>query len=107
MINGIPVLASNRGGLPEAVGDAGLLFDIPERYTPESRAIPEPSEVQLWVETIIRLWDDPRYHDHWSRLARERAQLWWPDRLAPQYREFFSGLSPQPGPPLVPKDRDR
>jgi glycosyltransferase involved in cell wall biosynthesis len=28
MINGIPVRASNRGGLPETVGDAGLLFDL-------------------------------------------------------------------------------
>ena len=38
MLNGIPVLASKRGGLPEVVGDAGFLFDIPARCTVESGA---------------------------------------------------------------------
>ena len=31
MLNGIPVLASNRGALPETLGGAGFLFDIPAR----------------------------------------------------------------------------
>ena len=58
MLNGIPVLASNRGGLPETIGDAGFLFDIPAKYTPETREVPTAEEVEPWVETIIRLWDD-------------------------------------------------
>ena len=33
MTNGIPVLASNRGGLPETIGDAAPTFDIPAHYT--------------------------------------------------------------------------
>ncbi len=40
MANGIPVLASDRGALPETLGDAGLVFTIPERYTPTNPAIP-------------------------------------------------------------------
>ncbi len=47
MLNGIPVLASNRGALPETIGDAGFLFDIPARYTPESREVPTAEEVAL------------------------------------------------------------
>ena len=42
MTNGIPVLASNRGGLPETIGDAAPLIDIPARYTPETRDCPRP-----------------------------------------------------------------
>ena len=42
MLNGIPVLASNRGALPETIGDAGFLIDIPARYTPETRTCPQP-----------------------------------------------------------------
>ena len=38
MLNGIPVLASRRGGLPEVVGDGGFLFDIPDRCMVETRA---------------------------------------------------------------------
>ena len=33
MANGIPVLASDRGALPETLGDAGFVLTIPERYT--------------------------------------------------------------------------
>ena len=46
--------------------------------------------VEPWVETIIRLWDDAAYYQRCSRAARERAQAWHSDRLAPLYREFFS-----------------
>ena len=40
MLNGIPVLASNRGALPETIGSAGFLLDIPARYTSETRDVP-------------------------------------------------------------------
>ena len=31
MANGIPVIVSSRGALPEVVGDAGIILDIPSR----------------------------------------------------------------------------
>ncbi len=120
MTNGIPVLASNRGGLPETIGGSphpnplpdstrlhpsplpegkgtgGFLFDIPARYTPETRDVPTAEEVAPWVDTIIRLWDDAAEYDRASRAARERAQAWHPDRLAPLYRDFFSRVSRRP-----------
>jgi glycosyltransferase involved in cell wall biosynthesis len=37
MANGIPVMASDRGALPETLGDAGFVFTIPERCTPVER----------------------------------------------------------------------
>jgi glycosyltransferase involved in cell wall biosynthesis len=103
MLNGIPVLASNRGGLPETIGDAGFLFDIPARYTPETRELPTAAEVEPWVEAIIRLWNDAAEYERRSQAARERARQWHPDCLAPLYREFFGSLTHQPGPPLVPR----
>jgi len=104
MTNGIPVLASNRGALPETVGtcprpdplpegEGGFLFDIPARYTPETRDLPSAEEVAPWVETIIRLWDDPMEYGCRSCAGRQRAQAWHPDRLAPPYRDFFSDLA--------------
>ncbi|MBA3316090.1 MAG: glycosyltransferase [Planctomycetaceae bacterium] len=102
MFNGIPVLASNRGALPEVVGEGGYLFEIPARYTPQTRDIPTAEEVEPWIETIIRLWDDPQEYAAACDRARNHAQRWHPDRLAPIYREFFSNLAPQPFPPLAP-----
>ncbi len=104
MLNGIPVLASNRGALPETIGDSGFLFDIPARYTPETRDVPTAEEVAPWVDTIIRLWDDPAEYDRASRAARERAQAWHPARLAPLYRDFFRNVTHQPGPPSAPRE---
>jgi len=103
MLNGIPVLASNRGGLPETVGDGGILFDIPARYTPETRDIPTAEEVEPWVEAIIRLCDDAAECERWSQAARTRSRLWHPDCIAPIYRDFIGSLAHQPGPPLVPR----
>ena len=41
LANGIPVLASDRGGLPETLGDAGFVFTLPDRlFAPGSRAVP-------------------------------------------------------------------
>jgi len=90
MLNGIPVLASNRGALPETIREGGFLFDIPARYTPETREVPTAEEVARWIETIIHLWDDTAEYDRASRAAHERAQAWHPDRLAPLYRDFFN-----------------
>jgi glycosyltransferase involved in cell wall biosynthesis len=39
MANGLPVLASDRGGLPETLGDSGFLFTVPARCTPTSGAV--------------------------------------------------------------------
>ncbi len=92
MINGIPVLASNRGALPEIVSDAGYLFDIPERYTPESRNVPTAEEVAPWVETIIRLWDDRPFYDAANRRCRKRAEAWRAEVVLPRYEEVFGKL---------------
>jgi glycosyltransferase involved in cell wall biosynthesis len=130
LINGIPVLASNRGALPETLGQTersttdpitsttsstacrplpavscpgGFLFDIPARNTPESTDIPTPDEVEPWVQTIIRLWDDESLYRQASRRALAHAQRWHPDRLRRLYTEFFAGVTRQPGPPIVPR----
>jgi hypothetical protein len=39
-----------------------------------------------------------------TRAAGERAKRWHPDRLTPLYRDFFSRIARQPGPPLVPRE---
>ena len=61
MANGIPVLASDRGALPETLGDAGFAFTIPEHYTPTDLAIPTAANVAPWVAKFEWLWDDPDF----------------------------------------------
>jgi glycosyltransferase involved in cell wall biosynthesis len=97
-INGIPVLASRRGGIPEALAGAGFLFDIPARYTPQVRLAPTAAEVAPWIETIERLWDDQEYYQAESERCRRAAQIWRPERLYPRFADFFQQLLNPPLP---------
>jgi glycosyltransferase involved in cell wall biosynthesis len=98
LINGIPVLASRRGGLPETLHEAGFLFDIPERYTPHTRLLPTAEEVAPCIDTIIRLWDEDAYYQQERRRCLAAAEAWRPERLLPRFEEFFSRLLNPPGP---------
>jgi len=101
MINGIPVIGSDRGGTPETVGSGGVVLPLPGRLTPITRILPTAEEVEPWVETVIRLWDDRAWYDALSRKARNEAQRWHPDRLRPLYADFFGKVRLQAGPPLM------
>ena len=92
LANGIPVLASDRGSLPETLGDAGFVFTLPERCTPTSGAIPTPHEVSPWVAAIERLWDDAEWAQKHSELARREAERWSEARLVKAYRDYFEGF---------------
>jgi glycosyltransferase involved in cell wall biosynthesis len=89
-INGIPVLGSRRGGLPETLEQAGVLFDVPERYTPQTRLVPTAAEVAPWLDTIIRLWDDNQFYAQERCRCLAAAEAWHPDRLLPRFEEFLA-----------------
>jgi hypothetical protein len=59
-ISGIPVVASSRGGLPEAVGAGGILLD------------PEQPIVE-WAAAIRKLWKDERHYNELSTAALAHA----------------------------------
>ena len=101
MINGIPVIGSNRGGIPETAGKAGVVLSLPDRLTPVSKIVPEPDEVEPWVEAVIRLWDDEGLYAEQSALALSEAERSRPERLRPLYAEFFRNVRNQPGAPLL------
>jgi len=92
LANSIPVLAGDRGALPETLGEAGFVFTIPERCTPAGGAMPTAREVAPWVATIERLWDDPEFEARHRALAKAEAQRWDGDRLAEQYERLFASL---------------
>lgn len=92
LINGIPVLASNRGGLPEVVNQGGFVFEIPSQYTSDAKSLPSAAEVEPWVQTIIRLWDDEAFYLQASLRACVEAEKWKPDVLADRYQDYFRRL---------------
>ena len=91
---------ANRGGIPEAVDDGGIVLPLPERLSPLTRTVPEADEVAPWVEAIIRLWDDAEHYQGLGERALQEAQRWRPDRLRSLYAEFFRNVRHQPGAPV-------
>ena len=58
--SGIPVVASSRGGLPEAVGRGGLVLD-------------PDGPIEAWVSAVRRLWQEPDYYEGLSQEAFAHA----------------------------------
>lgn len=59
--SGIPVLASDRGGLPEAVGPGGL-------------RVPADAPLSEWLDAFSAIWDDPARYEQLSAAARQYSQ---------------------------------
>jgi glycosyltransferase involved in cell wall biosynthesis len=92
MINGVPVIGSDRGGVPETLGGSGVVIPLPGRLTPATRFLPTPEEVAPWVDAITRLWDDPDYFADQQRLAVAESRRWTPEVLEPRYVQFFADI---------------
>lgn len=84
---GIPVIASARGGLPESVGDGGLL-------------IKDYRNVDAWVAAVESVLDSPaRYADLSGRaLAHARSADFSPPELARRFLATCQAPSPATGP---------
>jgi len=106
MANGIPVIGSDRGGIPETLGDAGIVLPLPDRITQATRMLPTAEEVEPWVQAVIRLWDDAGFYEERRQRALVEARRWEPEVLGSRYIEFFDGLKPGPKPkPIIPPGR--
>jgi glycosyltransferase involved in cell wall biosynthesis len=91
MVNGIPPLVSDRGGLPETVAGAGRVLPVPERLKAKSLEVPAAEEVRHWVEAVRELWDDPEKYGEASRRARETAErLYGEAGLRRRYEDYFA-----------------
>jgi len=93
LFNGLPVLASDRGALPETLENAGLVLHVPDRYTPETYEVPTAREVEPWIAAIERLWDDPDFEALHHARAHARARNLAPAVLTDAYEAFFRRIA--------------
>ncbi len=92
----VPIVASDRGALPELLGGSSPTFAIPDRLTPVTRSLPTADEVRPWVDAIIRLWDDRAPAEppaHALRFATEPVE--------DEYAAFFSAIRAGSNAPAV------
>jgi Glycosyltransferase len=72
---GLPVASSTATGLPDVVGDAGLMFD--------------PDDTQAIAGEVLRLWQDAGLRASLRERGRERAALFSFDRTARLFRAHY------------------
>ncbi len=60
-LSGIPALVSDRGALPETVGDGGVV-------------VPLHASAEAWQQAFDRLWDDRAFYAERARAALARAE---------------------------------
>lgn len=102
LINGVPVVASDRGTLPETLGEAGLILPLPDRLTPATTEVPTAEEVAPWVDAVIRLWDDEALRQAVRRKSWIEAGRFTPEIVEPQYLLALDDLDDAPAPNYAP-----
>ncbi|WP_386080159.1 glycosyltransferase [Vreelandella sp. F11] len=80
MLNGIPALITNRGGMPEMVGNAGIAFDFPDEcYKEPYQHLLSEEELQPLINAVISFFDDEDlYQDYVNRawqVGKEKHHL--------------------------------
>jgi glycosyltransferase involved in cell wall biosynthesis len=69
LASGIPSVVSNRGGLPELVGDAGIVIAPPQRLIDQHWLLPPITEAIPWVEVLRSLLADQELYESYRASA--------------------------------------
>ncbi len=85
---GLPVASSSATGLPDLVGDAGLIFD--------------PESTDRIADAVLRLWNDERLRRTLAERGRERDERFSWDHTAHLFRAHYRRIG---GQDLAEEDR--
>jgi len=75
MMNGIPAIVTNRGGLPEVIGDAGLKITFPaECYEKPFTKLPKADLLEPLLQRIEDFYDDDTAYRQYVARAFEQGK---------------------------------
>lgn len=92
LLNGVPPLVSDRGGLAEAASGGGFVLPLPASLTMETRSPVAAADVEPWLTMIIRLADDQEFYAEASARARAAGAAYQPAILGRRYADYFTGI---------------
>jgi len=97
LLNGIPPIVSDRGGLPEAAAGGGYVLPLPDDLTPKTDRPVQPDAVRRWRDLIVQLMIDAAEYARASARARAAADRFHPDKLRAEILTFFARVCRLPG----------
>ena len=75
MLNAIPAIVTDRGGLPEMLGNGGFKFNLPEVfYEKPYNKFPKNEFLEPIVDLIIKLYDDDVFYSDYVSRARHAGE---------------------------------
>jgi glycosyltransferase involved in cell wall biosynthesis len=80
---GIPVISTNRGGLPETLGKAPIMLDVNQDLIEDPKLIPDDAAARPWIESLTKLATDPEFYQDRQRLSLEQWDTHNPDLRMP------------------------
>ncbi len=89
LLNGVPPIVSDRGGLAEAANGAGFVLPLPADLDISTVKPVSAGAVEPWIETIIKLEDDPEFYAREAQRAKAASRAYVREELVPRYVEFF------------------
>jgi glycosyltransferase involved in cell wall biosynthesis len=89
LMNGVPPLVSDRGGLAESCNGAGFVLPLPADFTVKTRRPVPASAVEPWIEPIAKLAFDDEFYTDAVEKTRQAARMYAREELAPRYVDFF------------------
>ncbi|MBS1830783.1 MAG: hypothetical protein JST93_36140 [Acidobacteria bacterium] len=97
LVNAVPPIVSDRGGLEESCNGAGFVLPLPGDLTMETRKPVAAEAVEPWLETIERLCFDDEEYQRQAAKAKQAASMYSRQNLTPRYAAFFKNVLTLPG----------
>lgn len=97
VLNGIPPIVSDRGGLPEASSGGGFVVPIPESVTMQSTTPPDAAGASAWTDLAVRLMTDDAFYGEARARAEVASASLRPEALRGRILGFYSRVVRSPG----------
>jgi glycosyltransferase involved in cell wall biosynthesis len=82
-VNGIPVLGSDRGGLPQAIGQGGLV-------------VPAQAPIEAWLAALDLIWNDPDIYAARARTYATRPEI-QPETIVGELKRILQATAARRG----------
>src|SRR5262249_37171122 len=92
LLNGIPVIASDRGGLPDTLHGGGFVAPLHADMASDTLVPPSADAVRPWIELTIRLMTDDAFYEESARRAYEAGRVYSQATLVSVYCSYFESV---------------
>lgn len=96
LLAGVPVLAMRNGGIPEQIGEGGILFDLAPGMAENHLSPPDHEDLQRWTQFIKVLMEDEDLYARAVRLALNDSERLSPETRAAEAVALFAQLLAKP-----------